>query len=283
MLKTFEEYSEKLWKKVNMGQYLELRRKKGDNSDYDKVFDLFDTRFDLVPYEGNDNDIEFRAYIPNEYRYRYDKNGNKNELVIYIKKHKVDMGIISLNDEWYAITIGEYSSYDDENYNIMEYYICDGFDGISQWLKDKFSKINESFEKIKNYFEIDLDKYREYYLNNNIKFEIIKEKELERVKDLLNKLGQDYESVIEMYPSNTFQIENCINIYKKNINLKKRNRIDNRLINIDKLEDEWYLLVIEDGWPINDMKHKAFKCDQIDGLLDCIKNLYHELNRRLEL
>ena len=163
MIKTFEEYSQKLWKKVAMGQYLDLRRRKGDSSDYDKVFDLFDSRFDLVPYEGNENDIEFRSYIPNEYKYRYDKNGNKNELVLYFKKQKVDIHIISLNDEWYALEVGKYYNYYDENYDTVDYYVCDGFDGINQWLEDKFGKINESFNTEKNYFEIDLEEYRRFY------------------------------------------------------------------------------------------------------------------------
>ena len=284
MIKTFEEYSQKLWKKVAMGQYLDLRRRKGDSSDYDKVFDLFDSRFDLVPYEGNENDIEFRSYIPNEYKYRYDKNGNKNELVLYFKKQKVDIHIISLNDEWYALEVGKYYNYYDENYDTVDYYVCDGFDGINQWLEDKFGKINESFNTEKNYFEIDLEEYRRFYSSDgNTKFEIIGEKELEQIKDILNKLGHDDVSVIEMYPTISSSMKNCINIYKNNINLKKRNKIDNRLINIDKLEDEWYLLIIEDGWSIHDMKDRAFKCDQVDGLLDCIKNIYLELNKRLNL
>ena len=74
MIKKFEEYSEKLWSVVSMPHYLDMLRKK-DEDNYDKVFNLANDYFDLYEYSGDDNDIELRGNITNEYKFKY-KNSN---------------------------------------------------------------------------------------------------------------------------------------------------------------------------------------------------------------
>lgn len=279
MIKKFEEYSEKLWSVVSMPHYLDMLRKK-DEDNYDKVFNLANDYFDLYEYSGDDNDIELRGNITNEYKFKY-KNSSKIQLVIFLKKDKTDIEITTLNDDWYAIRIGKYEDYTSEDYYETKYFTCDGFDGLKQWFEFHYGKLNESVNHNQSYEEITLDEYREYY-RGGTKFENIKEKELSIVQNLLVELDSKDVAIIEMYPI-VDELRNCINIYNGNVKKSQRSRIDNRTVNIDKLQDEWYLLVIEDAWPIYDMRDKAYKCDQIDGLLNCLKNIYGELNKRLEL
>jgi hypothetical protein len=281
MIKTFEEYKEKLWKQVSIGEYLSTRKDKKDLDDYDKVFNLVEDYFDPYQYTGDDNDIDIRGNIVNEYKFNYSKSGTKNGLFVFLKKKKVDIEINVLNDEWYATTYSEYEDYTDNEYYKTFYYICDGFDGLKEWFEYQFGELNESVEYHPSYHEITLEEYRSYY-SGGYKFENITEKELSLVKSFLSEINSNDVAIIEMYPI-VDEMRNCINIYNGNVNKKQRSRIDNRAVNIDKLKDEWYILIIEDAWPIHDMKDRAYKCDQIDGLIECLKIIYSELNKRLEL
>lgn len=126
------------------------------------------------------------------------------------------------------------------------------------------------------YEEISLSEYRKYYIGSGFdNIDTIKEKELLDIKSLLSEMGTKDVAIIEVYQRLNAPSANCINIYT--VYGKKR------AINIDKLHDEWYLIIIEEGWPVHNMistiSDKAYKCDQIDGLLSCIKYIYDELNK----
>ena len=104
------------------------------------------------------------------------------------------------------------------------------------------------------YQEITSSEYRNHYRHDDDghktgNIENFTESEFNRIKELL----KDYKVKLEYYPDGKKQ---CINIFKRRL-----------LCNIDKLSDDWYMVVHFTSPDRSDSGTKFYKCDQFDGLL----------------
>jgi hypothetical protein len=131
-------------------------------------------------------------------------------------------------------------------------------DGVCQCLSDIIGSrlvVNES-----SFVGISLSDYRGYYKNTGHGYlDIISDREFGLVSDLVSGLGGGYECKLERY---SFGLWNCINIY---VNDGRRRY---RYINIDKMVDEWFMV---DVCSFSGYSGDQYRCDQLDGLLDCLR------------
>lgn len=78
--------------------------------------------------------------------------------------------------------------------------------------------------------------------------------------------------LLEIFPSlrKPIETENAFTSKTKLINGKSIERVD---IDILQSDDEWFFVrIIYNGTITSWRGHSYFKCDQFDGLVDCIKN-----------
>lgn len=119
------------------------------------------------------------------------------------------------------------------------------------------------------YQEITSSEYRNHYgydddghKTGNI--ENFSESEFNRIKELL----KDYKVKLEYYPDGKKQ---CINIFKNGPFLfqrkPSRRLLNEKICNIDKLSDDWYMVAHFTSPDRSDSGTKLYKCDQFDGLL----------------
>ena len=112
-------------------------------------------------------------------------------------------------------------------------------------LHTEWEKVFESNEKL--YVSINRNAYNE-------------------LKEMCIPVKRTYERLVNIFPSYEIIIKNDRDF----LLIKRESPISSRKIFIYALEDEWYSLAV--GF---DLEHQTFeeyyKCDQWDGLLDCLK------------
>ena len=145
--------------------------------------------------------------------------------------------IIKLKDEWYYF----YDYINDKQYK------CDQFEGLINLIKDKYIKtINEN----QLYMKISGDD-----LSDKVNFdrqENFSKTEISYIKKYLNEKKKSI--IFDIY---NFDGTDFISLKSRNGNFK---------LAIYNLGDEWYLLV-------DHIKLQFYKCDQLDGLIECLEKI----------
>lgn len=157
-----------------------------------------------------------------------------------IVRNETEIKIWKIEDEYYLLSV--------ESRSTNLYYLCDQFDGLSALIRKMTTRI---FESVK----FDDSGFIRYISNNDNKFnpsnkDLFNNKEVNEIKDILVKYR-----VSEFNTSDPSKIKFYIPYRDKK--LKK-------YIRIEKYKDEWFLLV--------DYLF-CYECDQLDGLLNCLKSI----------
>lgn len=119
--KIYESLNSSLIEEVTHAEFHSWKRSHKMIKDLDKVFDLFNDKFDLYedePYEDYYNTYKIR----------------KDTLEIKLKKLKQDIFINSFDDEWFTIGQCFYHSFEDTDYDEVKYFICDSIEGVEEFL-----------------------------------------------------------------------------------------------------------------------------------------------------
>lgn len=175
---------------------------------------------------------------------------NKSSIKTFINK---------LEEEWYIVEHGG---------DIKKFYKCDQVDGLIELLKSLYS-IKESFQLKEKYKEINLDEFNydlwgeetgDEITDEKISKETVKEKwdyftkyEFERIGGLGLKFIKDektYSKPILSYIS------------------------DKEIITIYKLIDDWFYIFYSTQYRY--WESKMYKCDQINGLIECLKMIINK-------
>lgn len=191
---------------------------------------------------------------------------------IYIEIDDTIINIYQYTDEWYEVEIDEAQPGGGHE---TFYYWCDQKDGLIKFLEDyKGGKLNESktFHQMSddevNHVYRDPDEGKGEYYNGPEDFT---KSEFEYLKSKYNNVS--YGRVKSMISIN--------NSAKLHLSDKK---IGNFFVDIEKLKDEWYIVyygyvtkgkVYNGSEVVSELvwKYKWYKCDQWDGLVDCLNKL----------
>ena len=111
--------------------------------------------------------------------------------------------------------------------------------------------------------QINLSDFWTFIFGDIGKWENFTEKEEKELYQIVKKKYGRYDEKIN--------ISKIINTISKKIYLKISIYEDDIIIEIHKLQDEWYgVEIVTDG---NYANHYSYKCDQWDGLINCINNI----------
>lgn len=184
------------------------------------------------------------------------------------------VSIIQSEDEWFWTWV--FNTYE----NKSEYYKCDQLEGLFNLLNninDEIS-INESKMEKDLYDIIPIGK-RDSKLRGTR--ENFTKSEIESIRDLTKQKGllfTIYPSVDGGYTNSGLnkRMEDNFDVWEedlKNIKqhiqiIKNSGGVWQKNTNIYKLEDEWFIILINSSYPYS--QSKSYLCDSIDGVMNCL-------------
>ncbi len=222
----------------------------------------------VAPYsilETTDSDKEYLDINLPEFNVM--KNSSSKCIIVFLNKIPGHVMVNKIKDEWFLLTV--YTN----NNRTSKYYICDQISGVVDCIKNIKQKINESTQSdFNHYYKISDSESKGLSSSKHILFD---DKIQEKIKKALS--------------ITTFSIERnqtCHHYVRRETDEQDMylGFMDIRLINLETnfyihhLEDEWFLLVMSfDASKIlmqgrRNIERRYFKCDQIEGLLECIKD-----------
>lgn len=177
-------------------------------------------------------------------------------------KNSIEVDIYQYEDEWFEVEISN-----------GKIYWCDQVEGLIKLIKD-LSSINESqtFHQM-NDDEVNYVYYKDADMDSGF---------LNVPEDFTN---DEFEYLRSNYNNVSYADVDNRSIISINSNRKKLSpKIGDFFINIEKFEDEWYIIyygyvtngnIYRGSEVVRDLmwNYKWYKCDQWDGLIDCLNTL----------
>lgn len=185
----------------------------------------------------------------------------ESNLELIEENNEWDIIINKIRDEWYLIKFTRYIYVDDvKSDSVSEYYKCDQFDGLVNCLKELKGR---AFRITKTMIK----KFEEYSYGEDLGY-----KEIQIQDKLLKmKLGIDdnftKEEINKISEISGIRFGFAPHVFSSTRILS---RIDGRVIEVIKYDDEWYLVSYD--------YEKYYLCDQWDGLINCLKDIKSKLS-----
>lgn len=233
------------------------RSREESKKDYSEYFKLIshDKAADILDKMTDFDEIEIKKItelFPKEYNvsvsiwdtYNSGWENIKSNYFIIVRG-ETEIKIWKIEDEYYLLSVGSRST------NL--YYLCDQFDGLSALIKKMTTRIFESvgFREISFGSRGPVSKGIEKLNAKNI--DDFTTTEVDQIKKFLRKYDVELENTEFTSKHNI-----CAWIPYKSMTSTKK------FIDIKKYKDEWFIVT---DYPF------FYECDQIDGVINCLKSL----------
>ena len=166
---------------------------------------------------------------------------------------KILVDFTKIDDEYYIISLF------DRNDGRRYYYKCDQLDGLERCIEEKINcrlnllKENQSWSVVIGGFDIN-------------KIEKFTKTEWNKINDMFSSTSTS--SHLSSQKVFSVEINNNWDQIKLCYYSQSRYGLGKDRFVIYKLQDEWFFVV-------DPNKRKFYKCDQIDGLIECLKNNFY--------
>ena len=185
------------------------------------------------------------------YRVSIDHNHNVSLWAIGMKLTSI---IRQLPDEWFYVDI--FLRPKEMSVSKRLCYKCDQIDSVINCLKDNLpiSENMNIFESLKSYQEVDMSEYNSKIFNDDVGHEDTTMEDDKKLRKFIQGLNIDNWTLNR--ETGFFDL------------VLIRDFIKTTYVEIFKIRDEWFYVKVNNG-----IEYNRYKCDQWDGLFDCIKNI----------